>query len=242
MSKDNIKGLAITGRLKESGITLYVRNGKTVARTASSYQPKRRTRQQFVGRQQLSHSSRLWATLKYAGEPLFPAQSTAYNRFISLMRRTQVVFMPQYGPVSDGTLLLPDMPISEGVLPVVWQHMGEVDGSAALITSLKGSDLKRSDRLLLYTLKQVVEGERPKVRISRREVNPGEMVETDGGMALVGNEFADEMSGWALVHVSGERCSSQIVVTQCTYYQQFTTEEALQEAAKSYGGLTKDVF
>jgi len=31
MSKDNIKGLNITGRLKESGITLYVRNGKTIA-------------------------------------------------------------------------------------------------------------------------------------------------------------------------------------------------------------------
>lgn len=27
-------------------------------------------------------------------------------------------------------------------------------------------------------------------------------------------------------------------VTRCTYYQRFTTDEALQAAAKSYGGLT----
>ena len=45
----------------------------------------------------------------------------------------------------------------------------------------------------------------------------------------------------ALVLVNGERCSPQTIVTRCTLYQQFTTDEALQEAAKSYKGLTKDV-
>ena len=32
--------------------------------------------------------------------------------------------------------------------------------------------------------------------------------------------------------------SRQRVVTNCTYYERYTTEEALQAAAKSYGGLT----
>ena len=27
------------------------------------------------------------------------------------------------------------------------------------------------------------------------------------------------------------------IVTQCTYYERYTTEEALQATAKSYGGL-----
>ena len=59
-------------------------------------------------------------------------------------------------------------------------------------------------------------------------------------MALISNEFADNMKGWALILVQGTSCSTQTAVTRCTYYQQFTTEEALQEAAASYGGLTKD--
>ena len=51
-----------------------------------------------------------------------------------------------------------------------------------------------------------------------------------------------EMKGWALVLVSGDRCSAQTIVTRCTLYQQYTTEEALQAAAKSYKGLTETPF
>ena len=68
------------------------------------------------------------------------------------------------------------------------------------------------------------------------------MTGTADGMALMGDEFGDKTKGWALVHVRKMSCSSQAVVTRCTYYQQFTTEEALQKAAKSYGGLTRDVI
>lgn len=64
----------------------------------------------------------------------------------------------------------------------------------------------------------------------------------DGHLALVGEEFADEMKGWALVKIIDDRCSPQTIVTRCTLYQQYTTQEALEEAAKSYGGLTKTPF
>lgn len=47
------------------------------------------------------------------------------------------------------------------------------------------------------------------------------------------------MKGWALVRVNGKRCSSQGIVTRCNYYEQFTTDEAMQVAVKSYGGLKK---
>ncbi|MCR5588650.1 MAG: hypothetical protein K6F72_03440 [Bacteroidales bacterium] len=241
MANDKIKGITITGRLKESGITIYYRNGKTVARTATSWQPKRRTRKQFIARQQMLHSTRLWTFLKYAGTPMFPAQPTAYARFLSLMHRTEVVFLPQYGRLDGATMLLPDMPLSEGSLPTVKQHLGEVDGSAALITNLTRNSLHRGDKLILYTLMQDLMGN-PMVRISRREVMPDEMTETADGLALISDEFADKMKGWALVHVNGDRCSTQTAVTRCTYYQQFTTEEALQEAAASYGGLTADTW
>lgn len=241
MPNNKIKGITITGRLKGSGVTVYFRNGKAVARTATSMQPKRRTRKQFVARQQMLHSTRLWAFLKYAGAPLFPAQPTAYNRFLSLMHRTEAVFLPQNGPLDGATLLLPEMPLSEGLLPTVKQHLGEVEGCMALVTDLTHDSLHRGDTLILYTLTQDISG-MPRVWFSRREVKPGELTETPEGLALTGDEFDDDLKGWALVHVRGERCSTQTAVTRCTYYQRFTTEEALLEAAASYGGLTKDRF
>lgn len=241
MSNDKIKGITITGRLKESGITVYYRNGKAVARTATSWQPKRRTRKQFIARQQMLHSTRLWTFLKYAGTPLFPAQPTAYARFLSLMHRTEVVFLPQKGPLYGATMLLPEMPISEGLLPSVKQYLGEMEGHTALITNLTPGNLHRGDKLILYTLTQDLSGT-PRVRFERREVLPSEMTETADGLALVSDVFADDMKGWALVLVHGDRCSTQTAVTHCTYYKQFTTEEALQEAAASYGGLTEDIW
>ena len=240
MANNNTKGLVLTGRLKASGITVYLRNGKPVARTATSWQPKRRTRKQFIARQQMLHSTRLWTFLKYAGTPMFPAQPTAYSRFLSLMHRTEVVFLPQRGPLDRATLLLPEMPVSEGPMLTVKQELGEVNSATALITNLTRDRLHRFDTLILYTLTQHIDGT-PRVWFSRREVMPDELTETADGLALISDEFADDMKGWALVHVRGERCSTQTAVTRCTYYKQFTTEEALQEAAESYGGLTKDV-
>ena len=46
------------------------------------------------------------------------------------------------------------------------------------------------------------------------------------------------MLGFGLVRIKDGHVSRQHVVTICTYYVQYTTEEALQAAAKSYGGLT----
>ena len=232
-----IQGMNITGRFKKTGVTVYLRNGKPVSRPSTSLQPKRRTRQQFVARQQMLHSTRLWTLLKWAGTPMFPAQPTAYTRFLSLMHRTEVVFLPQSRPLDGATILLPEMPLSEGTMPSVKQRLGEVEGATALITNLTRDRLNRYDTLLLYTLTQHIDGT-PIVRFSRREVMPNEMTETADGLALISDEFADDMKGWALVHVRGESCSTQTAVTRCTYYKQFTTEEALQEAADSYGGLT----
>ena len=61
-------------------------------------------------------------------------------------------------------------------------------------------------------------------------------------------EFADHNKGWALVLVDGERCSTQGIVTQCTLYEQYTTQEALLAAAKSHSNrkmkieLPSDLF
>ena len=68
------------------------------------------------------------------------------------------------------------------------------------------------------------------------------MTLADGHYVLKGEEFADVLKGWALVMVKGERCSPQTIVTRCTLYQKYTTKEALESAAKSYGGLTDQGF
>jgi hypothetical protein len=47
------------------------------------------------------------------------------------------------------------------------------------------------------------------------------------------------MLGFALIRLKKGHASRQRVVTRCTYYEQYTTEEAIQAAAKSYGGFTK---
>jgi hypothetical protein len=49
------------------------------------------------------------------------------------------------------------------------------------------------------------------------------------------------MLGFALVRLKDGHASRQRVVTRCTYYERYTTEEAIQAAAKSYGGLTGEV-
>ena len=64
--------------------------------------------------------------------------------------------------------------------------------------------------------------------------------ERTGTLALVGPRFADPMLGFGIVRLKNGHASPQHVVTRCTYYERYTTEEALQAAAKSYGGLTGD--
>lgn len=250
MANQKPMGLLINGSLKKSGVTFYLRNGQMVARSARSLQPKRRTRAQFIARQQLAHGCRLWTQLKWAGEPLFIRTPTAYARFRTLMRRTPPVFVPCRGRDSGAILLLPGMPVSDGVLPPVEQCLGQVVGIPALLTSLTPDALQQGDLLRLYTLRQTLESQCPMVRIKAADIPLADFQIINGHLTLTDNSFADDMAGWALVHLRPNptignaqptyRCSSQTVVTRCTYYQRFTTEEALLQAASTYGGLTKE--
>ena len=138
----------------------------------------------------------------------------------------------------DASFLMPGIPVSDGTLPAIKQELGGVDGVPALITDLRAAEWLRNEKLLFYTAEQHIEHNMPRTRFSMREVSRLDMTVVDGHLALVNEEFADEMKGWALVLVIGERCSPQTIVTRCTLYQQYMTDEALQTAAKSYGGLT----
>ena len=232
-------GLLLGGSLKKAGVTFYQKQGQMIVRVAHSRERRSNTRGQFIQRQRMRHTTALWQMLKMV-DPMFVGGKSAYARFATLANRLPAVFIPCKGPLDGASLLLPDMPVSDGNLPHVKQWLGEVDGTAALMTALKASELHGGEVLWLYTAEQRIEGRTPRVRFQRvREVAPAEFTEVSGCLALVDDAFADGMKGWALVRVEGGRCSSQSLVTRCRYYEQFTTEEALQEAAESYGGLTR---
>ena len=234
--KKNPKGLLFTGRMPKSGVTVYYRNGVMVTRSATSKEKRSNTNQQFVQRQRMRHSIALWKALKPC-QPMFTNGATNYNGFITLANRLPVVFVPKFWE-DCAALLMPDIPVSEGTLLPIKQQLGIVDGTPALITNLKASEWEEPERWLLYTVEQFEGKTTPMVSFKVREVSMDEFAELDGCLALVDNDFSNEMKGWALARVNGDRCSSQRIVTRCTYYEQFTTEEALQKAAESYGGLT----
>jgi hypothetical protein len=145
------------------------------------------------------------------------------------------------------------MVISDGPLPPINYQLGEADGQPALLTDLTPKDV-REDEYLLYVLKQRVlpqqlAEEMAQLSIHVENITPDQFVTVpstlltpykskDGCLALVGDHFADPMLGFGLVRIKDGHASHQRVVTNCIYYERYTTEEALQAAAKSYGGLT----
>ena len=237
--KTTSKGLMLIGSLRKAGVTTYMKQGKMITRVSKSKERRSNTRGQFIQRQKMRHTIALWKTLKEC-ETMFTERQTAYQNFSSLANRLPAVFVENIGYLTDTSFLMPGIPVSDGKLPPILEQLGEVDGRPALITDLKGENWDTNTKLWLYTAEQHIEFEygMPRVRFSMREVSQLEMTLADGRYVLTGDVFADEMKGWALVMVKGERCSPQTIVTRCTLYQQYTTEEVMEKAAKSYGGLT----
>ena len=238
--KISSKGLVLTGRFPKAGMTFYMRQGQVVGRSSSSYEKRSNTLPQFIQRQKMRHSVALWKMLSFC-RTMFTERQTAYLNFLSLANRLPVVYV-QNVLMEQASFLMPGIPVSDGKLPAVKQELSEVDGVAALMTDLIYGERQHHERLWLYTAIQNIEGPLPRVRFNMREVSRRELTEVNGHLALVNEEFADEMKGWALVKVIDDRCSPQSIVTRCTLYQQYTTKEALEKAADSYGGLTNSGF
>jgi hypothetical protein len=242
MKKNNVgKGLMIVGSLRKAGITTYMKQGQLITRVSYSNQKRSNTRSQFIARQKMRHTIALWKMLKFC-DVMFTQRSTAYQNFASLANRLPAVFVERLH-MDQASFLMPGIPVSDGSLPTIQLQLGEVNGMPALLTNLTNDECTYRVKFRLYTAVQTLEnGFMPRVRFNMHEVRWSEMTLVDGHMVLVGEEFADEMRGWALVRVIDDRCSPQGIVTRCTLYEQYTTDEALQTAAKSYGGLTKTPF
>ena len=232
------KGITFTGSLRSDGITIYQKQGKTIIRSSSRRTSKGFTIKQFIQRQRMRHAIALWRELEYC-YPMFTEAKSAYNGFVSLANRLPAVFVAKRDAMDHPSFLMPGIPVSDGTLPELKQRLGEVDGKAALITNLKRYEARYTDTLKLFVAEQTNEDNIPRVNFRVRNVLKEELVETENGMALVGEEFSDDNKGWALVLVIGDSCSSQSIVTRCKFYEQFTTEELMNEAAKTYGRVKK---
>ena len=230
------KGLMVVGSLRQDGITTYMKQGRMIVRSANSMERRSNTLPQFIQRQKMRHSVALWRMMKYC-EPMFTKGTTAYNNFLSLANRLPVLYVEKI-LMENTSFLMPGIPVSDGNLPKIKEELGVVDGMPALITNLKPHDWEPWTKLWLYTAVQTGEYRDLHVQFSKREVSWEEMTVVDGHYVLKCKEFSDETKGWALVSVKGERCSPQAIVTRCTLYQKYMTEEALEKAADSYGGLT----
>ena len=229
-------GLVIPNKLKMGGITFYKRQGQVVGRVSKPKDYSSNTLPQFIQRQKMRHTTALWKMLKFC-EVMFTGPKNAYLEFASLANQLPQVYVPK--TMNQASFLMPGIPISNGTLQTENVRLGEVDGVAALITGLDAVEWPRNERLLLYTATQCVESGLPRVRFIMHEISRQDMTVKDGRYIMKGEEFADNMKGWALVDVVNNRCSSQTIVTNCTLYKDYTTEEALQKAADSYDGLTE---
>ena len=259
--------MGIEGRV--GGLTTYIRNGKKYVRVSTSHQPRRLSRKQLLVRERQSHNNALWRALKASGHVFMEGgDNTAYNHFMAINMESPVPYIPKQQYHSGNALLLPDMVVSDGPLQPISYQLGEIDNPAssadapatipALLTDLTPKDAK-NDTLVLYVLHQKVITHQGwpdqfylSIKVETLSIDDFTLVPStllspyknaQGTLALVGPRFADPMLGFTLVRLKNGHASRQRVVTRCTYYERFTTEEALQTAAKSYGGLTgEDTF
>lgn len=237
--KGSALGLIVPGKVRMGGITFYKRQGQVIGRVSNSTERRSNTLPQFKQRQKMRHTIALWKMLRFC-ETMFTERGNAYQNFASLANRLPAVYVERI-QMDQASFLMPGIPVSDGTLPALPQELGEVNGVPALMTGIKCSERIFHEKLWLYTAEQTIEG-LPRVRFHRCDVTSLEMTNVDGQLALVGEEFADDMKGWAVVRIVKDRCSPQTIVTRCTLYQQYTTEEALQTAAKSYGGITETPY
>jgi hypothetical protein len=120
-----------------------------------------------------------------------------------------------------------------------------------LCSRSRNPQLMPGDKVRFYHFEQRMQDDCPKVMVNCCELaldndprqNPAlqgwQFYSHDGRLAI--GDANDENTGWAVV-LFGEKeqsASTQKVLTTCRLYEQYTTDEALAQAAESYGNVEK---
>lgn len=123
-----------------------------------------------------------------------------------------------------------------------------------LCTNHRNPQLMPGDRMRFYRFEQRLEGDCPTVTMTccemaldndprqNPELRDWRFYSHKGRLAIGGAD--NENLGWAVVLYSDkeQRASTQQVLTNCRLYEQYTTDEALQRAAESYGNVEQVDF
>jgi hypothetical protein len=258
MARQNNDILGIEGRI--GSLTAYVRNGKKYWRVAHNRKNRRLSRKQLAIRERQSHNNALWRALKETEHVYIEGgENTTYNHFMSINMNSPVPYFTKDQYHSGLALLLPNMVLSDGPLPSISYQLGEIDNPTsvadapatipALLTDLTPKEVQKGEYLLYVLQQAVISDDMPYLYITVEPLTPDDFTivpstllspykNPKGTLALVGERFSDPMLGFGLVCIKDGHASRQHVVTRCSYYERYTTEEALLAAAKSYGGLT----
>ena len=120
-----------------------------------------------------------------------------------------------------------------------------------LCSSNRNPQLMSGDKVRFYRFEQRLQDDCPTVKVTCCEMtldndprhNPASrswrFLSHEGRLAIGGAD--DEITGWAVV-LFGEKeqsASPQQVLTTCRLYEQYTTDEAMAQAAESYGNVEK---
>ena len=95
--KKTVSGFMLTGRLRQSGVTIYQRNGQMVTRTATSYEKRSNTLPQFIQRQKMRHTTALWKLFQY---------QFSFSLLLLLLAETFGVFQFWYGDNLKGHVVV----------------------------------------------------------------------------------------------------------------------------------------
>ena len=102
-------GLLLSGCFRKAGVTIYVKEGQSVARSSMSIQPRRQTAAQFEVRERFHHNRKLWAVVQKTG---------LINRrqFYPLATKLPVLYLTREEHCRGYTLLMPGT-------PAAWSHL-----------------------------------------------------------------------------------------------------------------------
>ena len=142
-----------------------------MGRESSTHEKRSDTLPQFIQRQKMRHTTALLKMLRSC-VVMFTERRTAYHNFASLANQLSAVYVPDDGTMNQASFLMPGIPMSDGIIPMVKQKLGEIDDTPALLTDLMESDRTYHAQLRLYTAVQTIEHDfspRVRFRIIRTE-------------------------------------------------------------------------
>ena len=111
-------GLTMPKRVRIAGMTFYMRNGQVIGRESATHEKRSNTLPQFVQRQKMRHTTMLWKTLRFC-DTMFTERRTAYQNFASLANQLPAVYVPDDGTMNQSSFLMPGIPVSDVILPII---------------------------------------------------------------------------------------------------------------------------